>query len=252
MDPLAGGRGRGIVGAVTPVSLSLGDQTLDLLPERAAFWREEGALVVADCHFGKAAAFRSHGLAVPEGGTADDLGRLEKLVAVTGARQLMVAGDFFHAPSGYRAAVMEALVEWRGRHPGLRITLVPGNHDRGLERVPAALGLEVVGDPHAVGPFRFGHDPAGVLVHDSGGGGGTSAPVVTLCGHLHPAVRLGGRRERGLCAPCFWLRRDAVLVLPSFGSFTGSAVIGPGPGDRVFAVASGRVLEVPGEVLGKG
>jgi hypothetical protein len=40
-----------------------------------------------------------------------------------------------------------------------------------------------------------------------------------------------------------------VLILPGFGSFTGSVVIGPGPGDRVFAVAAGRVMEVPGRLL---
>lgn len=239
--------GRDILHAVTPASLRFGDQTLDLLPARAAFWREQGSLVVADCHFGKAASFRSHGLAVPEGGTADDLARLDSLIGRTGARRLIVVGDFFHAPSGYRPEVVDQLIAWRHRHDFLRLTLVPGNHDRSLHRLPTALGLEIVGDPHAEEPFRFVHDPAAVPPYDDGG---SDSAVVTVCGHLHPAVRLGDRRVRGLSAPCFWLRRDSVLVLPSFGSFTGSAVIGPNSGDRVFAVAAGRILEVPGALLG--
>ena len=202
---------------------------------------------MADCHFGKAASFRSHGLAVPEGGTGDDLARIDALIGGTNARRLVVVGDLFHAPSGYRPEVIDALVAWRSRHRGLRLTLVPGNHDRLLHRLPASLDLEMAGDPHVEGAFRFVHDPGGV---PSVAEGGAEAPVLTLGGHLHPAVRLGERRVRGLRAPCFWLRRDSVVVLPSFGSFTGSAVIGPGPGDRVFAVAAGRVLEVPGSLLG--
>jgi DNA ligase-associated metallophosphoesterase len=232
---------------VTPVSLRFGGHSLDLLPARAAFWREQAALVVADCHFGKAASFRSHGVAVPEGGTADDLARLDSLISRTSARRLIVVGDFFHAPSGYRPEVVDQLIAWRHRHDSLRLTLVPGNHDRLLHRLPAALGLEIVGDPHAEEPFRFVHDPAAVPSPDVAG---PEPPALSLCGHLHPAVRLGDRRVRGLSAPCFWLRRDSVLVLPSFGSFTGSAVICPGPGDRVLAVAAGRILEVPGALLG--
>lgn len=232
---------------MTPASFRFGGHSLDLLPARAAFWREQAALVLADCHFGKAASLRSHGLAVPEGGTADDLMRLDSLISHTSARRLIVVGDFFHSPSGYRPEVIDQLLAWRRRHGSLRVTLVPGNHDRSLHRLPAALGLEIVGEPHEEGVFRFVHDPAAVPAADVGG---SEEPALSLCGHLHPAVRLGDRRVRGLSAPCFWLRRDSVLVLPSFGSFTGSAVICPGPGDRVLAVAAGRILEVPGALLG--
>lgn len=247
MDPLARNGERGILPPVSPTSLRLGGQTLDLLPERAAYWREQGAVLVADCHFGKAAAFRRHGVAVPEGGTADDLARLDGIIDRTGAGRLIVVGDFFHSPTGYSHDVIGALVTWRQRHHSLRVTLVRGNHDRALHRLPAGLDLDLAEDPHGEGEINFVHDPAGVVMP-------ADSPVAGLrwhiCGHLHPAVRLGDRRVRGLSAPCFWLRGGAVLVLPSFGTFTGSAVIAPGAGDRVFAVAAGRVLEIPGALLG--
>jgi len=242
---------------VTPVSLRFSGQRLDLLPDRAALWREASALLVADCHFGKAASFRRHGLAVPEGGTADDLRRLDTLIAATGARRLIVVGDFFHAPSGYSAAVVEALLVWRRRHETLRLTLVPGNHDRSLHRLPAGLGLEIVGDPHREAGLCFVHDPGQVPAPKSADGRALSRrPAESdgscghICGHLHPAIRLGDRRVRGLTAPCFWVQNDSVLVLPSFGTFTGSLAISPGPGDRIFAVSSQKVLEVPATLLG--
>lgn len=238
---------------VTPLSLSLAGQTLDLFPDGAAWWREQGILILADCHFGKSASFRHHGVAVPEGGTVDDLERIDRLLARTGARQLLVVGDFFHAPTGYSDEVMAWLMVWRERHAGLRVTLVPGNHDRWLHRLPSRLSLEIVSGVHQLGAMGFVHDPASaataVQIDSAKLPGDATAASAWICGHLHPAVRLGGRRERGMKAPCFWLQREAVLVLPGFGSFTGTAVITPGTGDRVFAAASGRVIEVPARLL---
>ena len=56
-------------------------ETLTLFPERAAFWQRENTLLVADVHFGKAAAFRAGGIPVPGGTTAEALGRLDDLIA---------------------------------------------------------------------------------------------------------------------------------------------------------------------------
>jgi DNA ligase-associated metallophosphoesterase len=242
-----------MIHGVTPLSLSLAGQTLDLFPDGAAWWREQGILILADCHFGKSASFRHHGVAVPEGGTVDDLERIDRLLARTGAGQLLVVGDFFHAPTGYSDEVMAWLMAWRERHADLRVTLVPGNHDRWLHRLPSRLALEIVPGVHQLGVMGFVHDPASVApvgqMNPAPLTEGATAASAWICGHLHPAVRLGGRRERGLKAPCFWLQREAVLVLPGFGSFTGTAVITPGAGDRVFAAAGGRVMEVPARLM---
>jgi len=244
------------------MTLELGGHTLELLPERAAYWRARSTLLVADCHFGKAATFRHHGMAVPEGGTEDDLGRLESMIARTKADRMVVVGDFFHAPGGMSVAVVEALDGWRRRHRSLDLVLVPGNHDGVRERVGPALGLRVEDAVFDAGGLVCVHDPAEV------GGLGGGGPFV--CGHLHPAVRLGNRRVRGLQAPCFWLQGAAsqaggvagtppqigqavrVLVLPSFGSFTGHVTVNPRPSDRIFAVADALVVEVPSAVLRAG
>ncbi len=141
------------------MTLTLHGQRLQLLGERAIFWENEATLLVADCHFGKSAAFRSAGLAVPEGTTHDDLARLDTLVATTRAQRLLVVGDFFHAPTGYRAEVLAALAAWRRRHATVAVTLVRGNHDRALHRLPPDLALETVAGARAHAPFVFVHDP---------------------------------------------------------------------------------------------
>lgn len=63
-----------------------------------------------------------------------------------------------------------------------------------------------------------------------------------LAGHIHPVVRLGAGSER-LRVPVFWRHADG-LVLPAFSSFAGGARVSPRPGDRVFAVGEGEVIEV--------
>jgi hypothetical protein len=45
--------------------------------------------------------------------------------------------------------------------------------------------------------------------------------------------------------PCFWFGAE-VGLLPAFGGFTGSADVAPRGGDRVFVIADGEVIEVPG------
>ncbi len=57
---------------------------------------------------------------------------------------------------------------------------------------------------------------------------------------------VGPVREAGLGSvrlPCFWFG-PRVGVLPSFGAFTGSALVRPRAGDQVFVVADDEVIRV--------
>ena len=98
-----------------PLVLPCGTQ-LWLLPQRAVWWPAAGAVFVADVHFGKAATFRRAGQPVPRGTTADNLARLDDVLAATGARHLVFLGDFLHAASGADAALWQQLAPWRARH----------------------------------------------------------------------------------------------------------------------------------------
>jgi uncharacterized protein len=204
---------------------------LRLLPERAAYWEAGATLLIADPHFGKAATFRASGLAVPGGTTAGALGRLDTALTRTGARRLVVLGDFFHARAGRVRATLAALAAWRAGHAALEIVLVRGNHDLHAGAPPPELAIRTVDAPLAEPPFALCHHPQPVE--------GSYA----LAGHLHPAAVLRGvgrQRER---LPCFWFG-ERVGVLPAFGEFTGMAEIVPARGDRVFVVAEGAVVGV--------
>lgn len=212
-------------------AVAIAGETLHLLPERAAYWPRQGALLVADLHLGKAATFRAAGLPVPEGGTGADLARLEQALRRTGARRLILLGDLLHARDGRSSAVLAQVASWRAGRPELEVTLVRGNHDRGAGDPPAAWRFTCKGEPWALPPFVLRHHP-----HESADG-------YVLAGHLHPAVALRGAGRQRARPPCFWFGAR-VGVLPAFGGFTGGATIAPRPGDRVFALAGDEVVPV--------
>lgn len=205
-------------------------EELQLLADRAVFWPRESMLLVADVHFGKAAAFRAASIPVPRGTTAEDLARLDALLLTTGARRLTVLGDILHAREGRHPETMAAVALWRERHRSEEMMLVRGNHDRGAGDPPAEFGMECV-DSLALPPFH--------MVHDSRRGG----PGYTLSGHTHPAVEVRGQGRQKAKLPCF-VFGERGGILPAFGIFTGTQVIDRVAGERVFAVAGSEIMEI--------
>lgn len=213
------------------IDFELGGERLVPLAERALHWPARRTLIVADLHLGKAATFREAGRAVPDGELRDDLPRLDAALRRTGAERLVILGDLLHAREGRSTALLQRVTAWRERHPRLAIVLVRGNHDRSAGDPPAVWRVDCVDAPLREAPFVFAHEPAG----DPAG------PVIA--GHLHPTVALRDAHGGRLRAPCFHLRAGG-LVVPAFGGFTGGVAIRPSPGDRLFAVGPGRVVEV--------
>src|SRR5687768_6832240 len=111
------------------VEVEAAGEHLWLLPERAAYWLRLKTLLIADAHFGKAAAFRRAGVPVPAGTTEENLKRLGALVHSAGARRVVFLGDMLHSRAG-RESSGEASIRWRREHAAVEMLLVRGNHDR--------------------------------------------------------------------------------------------------------------------------
>ncbi len=213
------------------VVLDLAGERIELLPERAAWWRSARTLLVADLHLGKEHAFAAAGIGVPGGVLDDSLDRLARCVSTTGAERVIVVGDMLHAESGTTPELIERVAAWRA-DINVSIEIVPGNHDRTLDEVATSWRLRRHPAELLAGPFRIIHTP------DAG-----TADHYTWAGHLHPAVTLtaGGDSVR---LPCFRIGTK-VAVLPAFSVFTGRGGVGTTPGDRLYAVTPERVLPVP-------
>lgn len=217
------------------MQIQIAGHTLQLLSQRAALLCDSRTLLVADAHFGKAAAFRARGVPVPRGTTAENLRLLSSLIAEHAVQELVFLGDFLHARESHAQATLAALLRWREQHAALPMTLVRGNHDDRAGDPPAALQFEVVNEPYLRSGFALCHHP-----HPHAG-------TYTLAGHLHPSVLLASGID-GARLPCFWFG-TSVGVLPAFGSFTGTHPIKPEAGDRVIALADDRLIELPVHLL---
>jgi DNA ligase-associated metallophosphoesterase len=212
-------------------SLQADAQSLWLLPERAAWHAASRTLFVADLHLGKSAAFRARGQPVPTGTTQDNLLRLAGLVGAHGAARIVFLGDLLHSRHAQQAAQITPLHAWRAAHPALRCVLVRGNHDAHAGDPPPSLGFEVVDEPWPV------EDAPGLVAchHPQ-----RIAAGIVLAGHWHPAVTLRGPARDQQRLACFCLV-DKVLVLPSFGAFTGSSPHAPPSGSTCWPVGGERV-----------
>ncbi|HEV2844592.1 MAG TPA: ligase-associated DNA damage response endonuclease PdeM [Thermoanaerobaculia bacterium] len=206
-------------------------ESLLLLPERALLWERTGTLIAADVHLGKAASFRAAAIPLPGGTTTATLARLSSALDHTGARRLLLLGDFFHSRSGRASRTLAVIADWRSRHPGLEIVLIRGNHDRGAGDPPAEWRFDCKDEPWIELPFAFRHHPA----EEDGG--------YVLAGHIHPAISLSGLGRQREKLPCFFFGQRLAL-LPSFGDFTGGASIRLRRGDRAYVVAGDEIVAV--------
>lgn len=207
--------------------INVQDQRIKLLSEHAVFVPRSSSLILSDVHLGKAATFQAQGIPVPEGDDDTDLTRISKLVSQTQARQLIIAGDLLHSPTGVSPALVSKLDTWIN-HCSAKVVLVRGNHDR---RSFAAHPMKSVASLDLDG-LHVVHDPD------------DASDVPSICGHLHPVIHISDKPRTSLRLPCFWISEDR-LILPSFGTFTGGHPITPGKNDRVFTALKDRVVELP-------
>jgi uncharacterized protein len=214
--------------------VALGGASIHLLPGKAAWWPDEGTLLVADAHLGKAVSYRALGVPVPEATTGGTLDALDALLATHLARRIVFLGDLLHSRRSFAAQTLAAFARWRADRPALELVLVRGNHDHRAGDPPCDWGVHCVDEP-----FTLPAAPALALCHHPEPRHGR----YVLAGHRHPCTTVGRGFDR-LRLPCFHLG-ERVGVLPAFGSFTGMHPIERAEGDRVFVVADNAVHEWP-------
>jgi len=213
-------------GAVTH---TVAGEHLVLLPDRAIWIPERRMVIVADLHWGKAAAFRAAFVPVPTGTTTRDLARLTRVLHETAATSLVVLGDLLHARAGRHVDTLAEIGAWRDAHRALSITLVRGNHDAHAGDPPASLGITCIDAPYAIGPLIGVHEPQ---AHPDG---------YVLAGHLHPCVSVRGRGRQHVRLAAF-VFGPRVGVLPAFSSFTGTGMYEPSEQDALFVIADHEVI----------
>lgn len=214
------------------LSFNFLDQNLLLLPQKAIYWQQEKALIVADVHLGKVGHFRKAGIAVPRDMEQNDLSVLSDLIDEYKPKKIIFLGDLFHSDLN---ADWDWFVLWRKQFPALELILIRGNHDIIHDKHYLELGVNLY-DELAVGPFLMRHHPLSKT-------GLEKAEGYVFCGHIHPGISLSGRARQRVTLPCFSFG-DRQCILPSFGKFTGRVAIRSQQTDRIFAVLQNKVLAI--------
>lgn len=209
--------------------ISIEEQTLQLLPEKAVFWEEKRILLIADAHFGKISHFRKAGIPLPAAVIEKDFAVLNTLIQKMQPDKLIFLGDLFHSTYNNE---WDLFTNWRLQFSSMEVALVRGNHDIIPVQKYAEADMELHLHSLVIEPFLFRHEPT---EHD------TDTEYYAIAGHLHPGIRLSGAARLTEVLPCFWFgKREAVL--PAFGRFTGLHIITPKKGNRIFVIAGEEVF----------
>ncbi len=210
-------------------TLTVGQVSLRLLPQRAIYIESLKLLLVSDVHLGKAETFQHYGLPVSSQVNQATLRRLEELCAQYRPEALWILGDLFHGLEGMADEVIDAWLRFLHRTQ-VSAHLILGNHDRRLQDTLTQLSVECFVEAVEINGVLLSHEPD------------IDSDRLNICGHIHPCFRLkmGGDRLR---LPCFhWQPRQNRLTLPSFGEFTGGYDIALAAGETAYVVAEEAVV----------
>lgn len=200
-----------------------------LLAEKAIYWENKNALLIADLHLSKETHYRKNGIAVPDGITNDNLHRLGILLRKFNPEKIIVLGDLFHSDINLG---IQLFAGWKQLFNGIPFLLISGNHDIMPAEEYKKLQIELSGETLVDDEILLAHQP----IEHAGNN-------YLLCGHIHPAVRLKGKAKQSVRIPCFWFGKNTG-VLPAFGGFTGMHNIVARKEDAVFGIADNTVMRI--------
>lgn len=204
--------------------------SLLLLPEKALWIKELNILLIADLHFGKAAHFRKSGIPIPEPIHRADFQKLEKLHNELKPSDTYFLGDLFHSDWNEQ---WEQLNTFLKVFDQTRFHLVKGNHDILPTFLYGQSVMKVHQEPLIIESFALSHEP----IENSEGG------HLNVCGHIHPGIFLRGKARQSVRIPCFYWSSHT-LILPSFGNFTGLALISRKEKDKVWGISGEKVIPI--------
>jgi uncharacterized protein len=202
---------------------------LQLLPERAIYIEKFNCLLVSDVHLGKSETFQTFGVPISSQVNRQTLDRLRGLCSRLELKKLIILGDLFHSRFALTKDVLDDWSEFL-KEISVDTTLILGNHDRQLGRSLNEMAMTCATETIQLGNLILSHEPS------------PQQNYLNICGHIHPCVRIKTRLDQ-LRLPCFYLEHSKnLLVLPSFGEFTGGYDVQLKSGTSAYVVVEDTVV----------
>jgi len=209
--------------------LHINNTIVELLPQKAIYWRDAQTLIVSDLHLGKASHFRKHGFAIPMESGSEDLNRLTFLLDAYKPKRLLILGDLFHSEYNQEWEYFGAL---RKNFSTVTFQLVRGNHDILQEHHYEKYRIEIHTETLLESGFVFAHDLIDL-----------NEEQFSITGHIHPGFVLYGKGRQRITLPCFY-RKENTLIMPAFGQLTGLAHMPYDKAAEVFVLTEEAVHRV--------
>jgi putative SbcD/Mre11-related phosphoesterase len=235
--------------------------------ERAILLEDSRTLVVSDLHIGFEVELMKNGIFVPPQGPLF-AEQISAIAERTKAKRLVLLGDVKHAFTDPTYAEEDRVVDFLKRlvGTGLKIEIIPGNHDGDLKNVlPAKVKM---------------HPADGAIIGDTGLFHGHAWPSARLLecrnlliSHIHPTVAFVDSMGAFHKEPCFitcrllpeqirfnfpgkkFNREARVLVMPAWNGLLGGGVVQEMRFDTGFwkclDLESSQVFLTDGTLLGK-
>ncbi|WP_194529418.1 ligase-associated DNA damage response endonuclease PdeM [Zobellia roscoffensis] len=211
---------------MSTLETKVNNQHFIMHPSGVLFWKEKSMLLISDVHLGKISHFRKFGAAVPQAAIQKNFELMDVAVNFFQPEVLVFMGDLFHSSLNKEWQLFEA---WASTITS-DIILVAGNHDIISPLKYEELGIRVVSEIQLDG-FLLTHHPE------------EREGFFNFSGHIHPAVRLQGMGRQSIRLSCFF-KSENQLILPAFGTFTGTYTLEPKANNEVFAVTQEEVFQV--------
>lgn len=185
--------------------ITLAGNTLQPRLSGALFWPTEKALLVADLHLEKAAAFAAKGSFLPPYDSRATLKRLQSDIDETQPERVILLGDSFHRDEGATSLGLEERTQLDQMSANRDWVWIAGNHDPAAHQLAGTCTARLM-----LANLELVHEP-------------TLSDHPQIAGHLHPAAKLEGNGHT-VRRPCF-VSDGTRLILPSFGVLTGGLSI---------------------------
>lgn len=208
------------------LKIEIDNQSFLLHPTGAMLHVLSNKLLIADLHIGKVNHFRKAGMAVPVNAKYANFDRLDWAIEDLQPTRLCFLGDLFHS---YKNEEWNVFEDWL-QAVNMDCQLIIGNHDiHDLKNLPENRMVAVA--EQTLGNILMTHEPV-----DRDG-------FFNMCGHIHPGIILAGtgkQREKVSCFAQFHNR----LILPAFGTFTGTFKLDINTCKHVYVCLEKEVLQL--------
>lgn len=193
---------------------------------KAIYWEDNSSLILSDVHVGKLNHFQKNGIPIPSDGSKENLINIKNLIHEYDPDHVYILGDLFH--SSYNKEWDDWIIYFSKSN--VNFTLILGNHDQYDSKKLWDSNITLVNEL-IIDPFLFTHYPE------------KEFDQFNICGHVHPAVKLRGLGRQYMKLNCFYIT-DNQLILPAFGTFTGSHMLKPNKTDHIICMTSDGLFEL--------